>query len=28
VAITADVLGLILATWMLQRARRTIVYWL
>jgi ABC-type polysaccharide/polyol phosphate export permease len=28
VAITADVLGFILATWMLQRARRTIVYWL
>jgi lipopolysaccharide transport system permease protein len=28
VAITADVLGLILAAWLLQRARRTIVYWL
>lgn len=28
VAITGDVLGLILATWLLQRARRTIVYWL
>jgi ABC-type polysaccharide/polyol phosphate export permease len=28
VAITADVLGLILATWLLQRARQTIVYWL
>jgi ABC-type polysaccharide/polyol phosphate export permease len=28
VAITGDVLGLILAAWLLQRARRTIVYWL
>jgi lipopolysaccharide transport system permease protein len=28
VAVTGDILGLILATWLLQRTRRTIVYWL